>query len=146
MLDERPALVPVDDVMDEDDWSLEYDMDDQREHEALESDVNQVEEEGESDLDHFTESSENISEDSEADLDPDMDVVMELDRTEGGRSKYEESEESEDGVIVVEDHNEDLEDNIQRGVGSSSEDTDHDQHHWGMSKSHCTWSCNALTE
>jgi len=102
-------------------------MDDLRDQEALENDVNQVEEAGDTELDHFTGSSEDMSKDSEADLDLDTDVVMELVRIEDGRSDYEESEESDDGVIVVEDRDEDLEDNMKRSIGSSSVDTVDDQ-------------------
>ena len=104
----------VDSAMDEDDWSLEYDLDDQREQEALKDPANQIEEEGESELDNFTNSSES---ESEEDLDGEEDELARMDDVE---SEYQASEGSQDGVLVIDD------DDVERSSPGSS-GTNHDQ-------------------
>ena len=108
---------PVGDGSGEEDWELEYDLDDQREQEALENAGNQVEEEGESELDDFTSSSESGGEDS---LDVDRDLAMELARMEDDGIDYQERNGSEDGVVIIPEDD-------QENNDSSSVDTNHDQ-------------------
>jgi len=107
----------VGDGFGEEDWELECDLDDQREKEALENAGNQVEEEGESELDDFTSSSESGGEDS---LDVDGDLAMGLARMEDDGSDYQESNGSEDGVVIIPEDD-------QENNDSSSVDTNHDQ-------------------
>jgi len=65
-------------AVEEDDWSLEYDLDDQQEQEALEDPANQMEEEGESELDNFTDS---MKSGSEEDLDAQEGELSRMDQS-----------------------------------------------------------------
>lgn len=71
---------------------MEYDLDDRQEQETLEDPANQIEEEGESELDNFTDSTESGSED---DLDGEE---GDLSRMHDNGSEYEESEGSQESA------------------------------------------------
>lgn len=82
----------------------------------MENAGNQVEEEGESELDNFTSSSESGGEDS---LDVDGDLAMELARMEDDGSDYQKSNRSEDGVVIIPE--DDQENNNLSSVGTNDD-------------------------